>query len=131
MVQNRMKPMTQAPHVNRRVLLETRPNGAPTAANFRFDEHDIVLPLAGQVLTQTLYLSLDPYMRGRMSDAPSYAAPVGLGDVMVGATVSRVIASENNAFKAGDLVLGFGGWQAFALSDGEGLTQLDAGLTKP
>jgi NADPH-dependent curcumin reductase len=131
MVQNRMKSMPKPAHVNRRILLETRPKGAPSAANFRFDEHDIALPLAGEVLTQTLYLSLDPYMRGRMSDAPSYAAPVGLGDVMVGGTVSRVMVSENEGFKAGDLVLGFGGWQEFALSDGNGLTQLDAGLAKP
>ena len=123
--------MSTAPHKNRRILLETRPKGAPTPANFRLDEHEITLPLAGQVLTQTLYLSLDPYMRGRMSDAPSYAAPVGLGDVMVGGTVSRVVASEHEGFKAGDLVLGFGGWQEFALSDGKGLTRLDAGLSEP
>ncbi len=123
--------MPSARTVNRRILLETRPKGAPTAENFRLDQHDIVLPLAGQVLTQTLYLSLDPYMRGRMSDAPSYAAPVGMGDVMVGAAVSRVMASEHEGFKAGDLVLGFGGWQEFALADGKGLTNLDAGLAKP
>ena len=123
--------MPQPPYVNRRILLATRPNGAPTAANFRLDEHETARPLAGQVLTQTLYLSLDPYMRGRMSDVPSYAAPVGLGDVMVGGTVSRVLASEHEGFKAGDLVLGFGGWQEFAVSDGKSLTQLDAGLAEP
>jgi NADPH-dependent curcumin reductase len=117
--------------VNRRILLDSRPEGAPTAANFRLDEHDVVLPTAGQVLMQTLYLSLDPYMRGRMSDAPSYAAPVALGEVIVGGTVSRVIASENPAFKAGDLVLGFGGWQELSLSDGKGLTKLDAALMRP
>ncbi len=116
---------------NRRILLATRPKGAPTAANFRLDERDIVLPLAKQVLTQTLYLSLDPYMRGRMSDAPSYTAPVALGEVMIGGTVSRVVASQNDAFKAGDLVLGFGGWQEFALSDGQGLTKLAASITHP
>ncbi len=116
---------------NRRILLDTRPKGAPTAANFRLDERDIVLPLPGQVLTQTQYLSLDPYMRGRMSDTPSYAAPVALGEVMIGGTVSRVVASENEAFKAGDLVLGFGGWQEFALSVGKGLTKLDASITHP
>lgn len=120
------------PHIiNRRILLQKRPIGRPEKEDFRLDEHDIVLPRAGQVLTQTLYLSLDPYMRGRMSDAPSYAAPVGLGDVMVGATVSRVVASEHEGFKAGDLALGFGGWQEYALADGEGLTRLDAGVGKP
>ena len=123
--------MFEPPHVNRRIVLATRPNGLPTAENFRLEDRDIVLPSAEQVLTQTLYLSLDPYMRGRMSDAPSYAAPVALGDVMVGGTVSRVIASENEAFKANDLVLGFGGWQEFALSDGKGLTKLDASISHP
>ncbi|MGL5115113.1 MAG: NADP-dependent oxidoreductase [Beijerinckiaceae bacterium] len=117
--------------MNRRILLDTRPKGAPTAENFRLDERDIVLPSAGQVLTQTLYLSLDPYMRGRMSDAPSYAAPVAIGDVMVGGTVSRVIASENEAYAPGELVLNFGGWQEYALSDGKGLTKLDAAILHP
>jgi NADPH-dependent curcumin reductase len=128
---NRMKPMLHPQHVNRRILLETRPKGSPTAENFRLDEQDIVLPLAGQVLTQTLYLSLDPYMRGRMSDAPSYASPVALGDVMVGGTVSRVLASENASYKPGDLVLGFSGWQQYGLSDGKDLTKLDAGISQP
>jgi NADPH-dependent curcumin reductase len=123
--------MPATPTVNRRILLDSRPKGAPTAENFRLDARDIVLPVSGQVLTQTLYLSLDPYMRGRMSDAPSYAAPVALGEVMVGGTVSRVIASENEAFTAGDLVLGFGGWQEYALSDGKGLTRLDASIAHP
>ncbi len=123
--------MPATPTVNRRILLETRPQGAPKAANFRFDERDIVLPTAGQVLTQTLFLSLDPYMRGRMSDAPSYAAPVALGDVMVGGTVSRVMTSENPAYRPGDLVLGFAGWQQFELSDGKGLTKLDATISRP
>lgn len=116
---------------NLRILLDSRPKGAPSAQNFRLDERGIPAPASGQVLTQTLYLSLDPYMRGRMSDAPSYAAPVGLGDVMVGGTVSRVMASENPDHKEGDLVLGFSGWQQYAISDGKGLTKLDAGLTHP
>ncbi len=123
--------MPSTPGVNRRVLLNTRPKGAPRTDDFRLDERDIVQPTAGQVLTQTLYLSLDPYMRGRMSDAPSYAAPVALGEVMVGGTVSRVVASQNTGFSEGDLVLGFGGWQQYELSDGKGLTRLDAGLAEP
>jgi hypothetical protein len=117
--------------VNRRILLAARPKGAPTAANFSLDEHEVVLPTAGQVLTETLYLSLDPYMRGRMSDAPSYAAPVALGAVMVGGTVSRVIASENPNFTPGDLVLGFAGWQTYALTDGSALTKLDPAMPDP
>jgi hypothetical protein len=76
------------------------------------------------MLLRTLYLSLDPHMRGRMSDGPSYAAPVAVGDVMVGGTVSRVQASRHNDFKVGDLVLGYVGWQDDALSDGKGLTPL-------
>lgn len=117
--------------INRRILLKSRPKGAPTSSNFRMDVHDVVLPTAGEVLTQTLYLSLDPYMRGRMSDEASYASPLALGDVMTGATVSRVLASENAAFQTNELVLGFGGWQEFALSDGKGLTKIDSGLEKP
>lgn len=116
---------------NRRILLDTRPKGAPKAENFRLDEREIPTPAPGQVLTQTLYLSLDPYMRGRMSDAPSYAAPVALGEVMVGGTVSRVVASENSAYKPGDLMLGFGGWQQYDLSDGKGLTRLDPAISHP
>jgi NADPH-dependent curcumin reductase CurA len=88
-------------------------------------------PAQGQVLLRTLYLSLDPYMRGRMSDGPSYAAPVAIGDVMVGGTVSRVEASRNSDFKLGDLVLGYTGWQDYALSDGKGLTALAPGDAHP
>ncbi len=123
--------MPEVHRINRRILLATRPKGAPKAENFRLDERDVILPAAGQVLTQTLYLSLDPYMRGRMSDAPSYAAPVPLGDVMVGGTVSRVVASENDNFKVDDLVLGFAGWQQYDLSDGKGLTKLGAAISHP
>lgn len=82
-------------------------------------------PDAGQVLLRTLYLSLDPYMRGRMSDSPSYAAPVAIGDVMVGATVSRVQASGNAGFAVGDLVQGYSGWQDYCVSDGTGLARLE------
>ncbi len=123
--------MPDAQTINRRILLNARPKGTPTAQDFRLDEQPCPAPGAGEVLTQTLFLSLDPYMRGRMSDAPSYAAPVALGDVMVGGTVSRVLASRNEAFKAGDLVLGFAGWQQYVVSGGKGLTRLEAGLAKP
>jgi len=77
--------MSQSNTVNRRIILNSRPVGAPTAENFRLEEIVVPVPSAGQVLLRTLYLSLDPYMRGRMSDAPSYAAPVAVGAVMVGA----------------------------------------------
>src|ERR1017187_3884838 len=118
--------MPQSKIVNRRIVLNSRPVGAPVAESFRFEGLAVSVPPAGQVLLRTLYLSLDPYMRGRMSDAPSYAAPVAVGDVMVGSTVSRVEASQHRNYQPGDLVLGYSGWQDYALSDGKGLTKLDA-----
>ena len=117
--------------INRRIVLASRPVGAPTPDDFRLEESALPAPAAGQLLLRTLYLSLDPYMRGRMSDAPSYAAPVAVGEVMVGGTVSRVEASQHPDFQAGDLVLGQTGWQSHALSDGKGLTKLDAKMTQP
>ncbi len=111
--------------LNRRIVLASRPHGAPTAQNFRMEEVPVPVPQTGQVLLRTLYLSLDPYMRGRMSDSPSYAAPVDIDQVMVGGTVSRVEASRHPEFQAGDLVLGYAGWQDYALSNGKGLTKLD------
>ena len=116
--------MPQSTTVNRRIVLNTRPRGAPTAEDFRFENHPVPKPESGQVLLRTLYLSLDPYMRGRMSDGPSYAAPVAIGDVMVGGTVSRVEVSKHGDFKVGELVLGYAGWQDYALSDGRGLTSI-------
>ena len=123
--------MTTSSTVNRRIILRSRPVGAPVPDNFALEEVAVTAPQSGQVLLRTLYLSLDPYMRGRMSDGPSYAAPVALGGVMVGATVSRVEASAHAGFAVGDLVLGYSGWQHYALSDGTGLTKLDAGTTHP
>ncbi|WP_211443867.1 NADP-dependent oxidoreductase [Collimonas humicola] len=123
--------MSQSKTINRRILLASRPHGAPTAANFKLDQSPLPAPAAGQVLLRTVYLSLDPYMRGRMSDAPSYAAPVEVGEVMVGGTVARVEASENTAFNVGDLVLSYSGWQDYALSNGKDLTKLDPKLGKP
>jgi hypothetical protein len=80
---------------------------------------------------QTVYLSLDPYMRGRMNEGPSYAAPAELDQVMVGGTVSRVIASRNSKFKEGDLVSSYSGWQEYQISKGQGITALDARVAKP
>ncbi len=116
--------MPQSSFVNRRIVLNARPRGAPTAADFRLQNDPVPTPAAGQVLLRTLYLSLDPYMRGRMSDGPSYAAPVALGDVMVGGTVSRVEVSRHRDFQVGARVLAYAGWQDYALSDGKGLTLL-------
>ena len=123
--------MSANPTVQRAIVLNSRPLGAPTPDNFRLRENLMPTPAEGEVLLRTLYLSLDPYMRGRMSDAKSYAEPVAIGDVMVGGTVSRVQISKHPGFKEGDLVLGFSGWQDHALSDGVGLSKLDSQLKPP
>src|SRR5579875_3031210 len=91
---------------NRRIVLASRPTGAPQEENFRLETIPVPEPAEGQVLLRTIWLSLDPYMRGRMSDAPSYSPPVKLGEVMVGGTVSRVMASRAAGFAEGDLVEG-------------------------
>ncbi len=115
---------------NRRIVLAERPTGAPTDANFRMEESRIPSPGEGEVLLRTLYLSLDPYMRGRMSDAPSYAEPVPVGGVMEGGTVSRVEASRHPDYREGDLVVSYSGWQDYALSDGSGLVKLDPAMPR-
>ena len=89
----------------KRVVLVSRPVGEPKASDFRVEDYTMPTPGEGQVLLRTIWLSLDPYMRGRMSDGPSYAAPVPIGGVMEGGTVSEVIASNNPAFAKGDIVL--------------------------
>jgi NADPH-dependent curcumin reductase CurA len=117
--------------VNRQITLASRPVGMPTPANFALVETPVPQPGEGELLLRNLYLSLDPYMRGRMSDAESYAAPMALGDVMVGGTVARVLASDHAQYRVGDLVLAYGGWQDYALSDGSGLSRLDPAMPHP
>jgi NADPH-dependent curcumin reductase len=112
---------------NRRIVLAARPKGAPTVESFRVESAAVPAVQHGQVLLRTLWLSLDPYMRGRMSDAPSYAVPVAIGEVMIGGTVSRIVESRNADFQPGDLVLAMSGWQEFALSDGKDLMKLPGG----
>lgn len=116
---------------NQRIVLASRPHGAPTLDNFRLEEQPLPELNDGEVLLKTLYLSLDPYMRGRMSEGPSYAAPVALGEVMDGGAVSEVIASRHDDFSVGDRVLGYTGWQSHAISSGTGLTRLPATLAQP
>jgi NADPH-dependent curcumin reductase CurA len=125
------KPVGQNGARNRRIVLASRPVGAPRSDNFRLDEAPVPQPAQGQLLLRTLYLSLDPYMRGRMSDAPSYAAPVGIGEAMPGGTVAQVEASQHPDYRAGDLVLAYSGWQDYALSDGRGLVKLDPAMPRP
>ena len=109
----------------KRIVLASRPVGEPKPSDFRIEEVPVPTPGDGEVLLRTIWLSLDPYMRGRMSDGPSYAAPVPIGGVMEAGTVSEVIASNNPDFAKGDIVLSRAGWQTHALSDGKGLAKID------
>ncbi|MGY2049893.1 NADP-dependent oxidoreductase [Methylobacterium sp. JK268] len=111
--------------VNRRIVLASRPHGEPTPAHFRLERAPVPAPRDGEVLLRNRYLSLDPYMRGRMSAAKSYAQPVEINDVMVGGTVAEVAVSNHPGVAVGDTVLAYGGWQDYAVSDGRGLRKLD------
>jgi NADPH-dependent curcumin reductase CurA len=102
---------------SRRIVLARRPVGAPQPDDFRMEGGPVPPCPPGGVLLRTLWLSLDPYMRGRMSDAPSYSPPVGIGEVMVGGTVSEVLESRVDGFRPGDLVEGRTGWQEHAAVD--------------
>jgi NADPH-dependent curcumin reductase len=111
---------------NLQVLLDHRPSGNVSPANFRTVRTPVPAPGPGQALVRHTFLSLDPYMRGRLSDAKSYAKPQEVGEVMQGGTVGVVEASNNPRFKPGDAVVGMGGWQRYALSDGRDLRVIDA-----
>lgn len=116
--------MTQSTTRNRQFVLAERPTGQPDDHTLRLKTAELPTPGAGQMLLRNKYLSLDPYMRGRMSDAPSYAPPVEIGAVMVGGTVSQVVRSDVDGFAEGDWVVAFGGWQDYALSDGTGMINM-------
>ena len=116
--------MTQSDTQNRKFVLAERPKGEPNDSTLRLKSGDLPEPGKGQMLLRNEYLSLDPYMRGRMSDAPSYAAPVEIGNVMVGGTVSQVVTSDVDGFEKDDWVVAFGGWQDYALSDGTGVINM-------
>ncbi len=111
--------------MNKRVLLARRPEGEPVDADFRFVEEPVPGLGEGHVLLRTRYLSLDPYMRGRMSAARSYAKAVEIGEMMVGAAVSEIMDSKNDAFRKGEFVLGYTGWQSEHVSACDGLRKLD------
>jgi NADPH-dependent curcumin reductase len=113
------------PETARRIVLASRPVGEPKPFDFRLEEFAVPQPGPGEILLRTKFLSLDPYMRGRMSDAPSYAKPVGVDEVMEGGTVSEVVASNNDKYAVGDIVLAHTGWQTHAVSKGIGLRKLD------
>ena len=111
--------------ISTRVVLASRPSGRPMTENFRLEQKAVGDLAEGDVLLRILYLSLDPYMRGRMDDAKSYAKPVDIGGVMEGGTVARVLRSRNAAFDPGDIVLSHSGWQSHAISNGSDLRKLD------
>lgn len=110
---------------NTRILLDSRPHGEPTSDNFRFETVPVPEPAEGEVLLRTIYLSLDPYMRGRMSDAKSYAAPVEVGAVMEGGTVAEVVESRDPSLQPGDIVLSYLGWQTHGVAPAKQVRKLD------
>jgi NADPH-dependent curcumin reductase CurA len=116
------------PQHSRRVVLARRPPGEPTEADFRIDTVPVREPGPREVLVRVIYLSLDPYMRGRMRDAASYAPPVGIGEVMTGGTVGEVVQSNHPSFKVGDIVEDRLGWQEYAVTGGAGLRKIDPAL---
>jgi NADPH-dependent curcumin reductase CurA len=110
---------------NRRVLLKRRPTGMPTTADFEIADGPLPVPGAGEVLVRGIYLSLDPYMRGRISGVRSYAKPVEIGAVMEGRVVGQVARSRDPVFREGEYVLGGYGWQLYSAVHGQGLLKLD------
>ncbi len=116
---------------NRQILLKSRPTAAPSAENFELARAEAPEPKDGEVLLRTLFLSLDPYMRGRMNAGPSYAAPAEIGKPMVGRTVAEVVTSRNPNFANGAIVQSDNGWQDYAVSNGAGVNKLDTNVVKP
>ena len=110
---------------HRQVRLAARPAGYPRESDFRLVESPVPTPGAGEFLVRVVYLSIDPYMRGRMSDARSYVPPVALGEVMEGGTVGEVVRSNHPGFVVGDVVEGRLGWQEYAVSAGKGIRKID------
>jgi NADPH-dependent curcumin reductase CurA len=121
-------PEMREPTKNHQILLSSRPSGEPSKDNFRLAETEIPKPGPGQMLLRTIYLSLDPYMRGRMNAGPSYAPPVEIGEVMGGQSVCEVVESNVPNYNPGDIVLAATGWQDFSLSNGEETQKIDRSL---
>ncbi len=112
--------------LNQRIVLASRPSGAVTAENFRLEEQPVMAIVEGEILIRHHYMSLDPYMRGRMDDAKSYATPQALNEVMGGGTVGEVVESKHPNFQVGDTVVGMGGWQLYSKDNGKGVRKVDA-----
>jgi NADPH-dependent curcumin reductase CurA len=113
--------------VNRRIVLASRPQGEPVAGNFRLEEQPVPAPGENEVLLETLFLSLDPYIRGCMNDGKSYITPIAIDGVIEGGTVSRVLESRHAGLVPGDIVLGYTGWQTHAVVAGAELRKVDTG----
>ncbi|WP_206952220.1 NADP-dependent oxidoreductase [Trinickia acidisoli] len=111
--------------MNRRILLASRPQGAVAPDNFKIEQVPLAPLAEGQFRVRNHYLSVDPYMRGRMNDVKSYAEPLALGDVMTGGTVGEVVESKHGGFAVGDKVTGVFGWQDYGTSDGAGVRKID------
>jgi NADPH-dependent curcumin reductase CurA len=111
--------------IRRSLVLHRRPDGEPRPDDFRMVEDLVPEPASGQVVTRTIWLSIDPYMRGRLSDQKSYAPPVGIGEVMTGESVGEVVSSADPAFAPRDVVLGSRGWQTHSVTQGSALVKLD------
>jgi NADPH-dependent curcumin reductase CurA len=120
--------MSSAQAINRRIVLARRPQGEPTEADFRMEKEAVPAAGSGQLLLRTRYLSLDPYLRGRMSEARSYAPPVALGAPMTGQTVSVIEASHAEGYEVGELVLANVGWQDYAVVEAQQVTKIDVAI---
>jgi len=113
------------PQINKQITLAARPKGMPKESDFKLVESPVPEPGPSQILVRMLYISVDPYMRGRMNDVKSYSPPVQIGEVMGAGAVGEVTASNNARFHVGDIVEGFFGWQQYAISDGTGVREVD------
>ncbi|MEP1442609.1 MAG: NADP-dependent oxidoreductase [Hyphomicrobiales bacterium] len=123
--------MSQSSKTNRRIVLAERPHGLPSEDTLRLEEVDIPTANDGEMLLRTCYLSLDPYMRGRMNDAKSYAEPVKIDEVMTGQVVAQVVTSNLDGYETGDYVLSGSGWQDYAVSDGTEVINLGKSPENP
>ena len=116
------------PQANRQITLAARPTGLPKESDFKLIQSPVPNPGDGEILVRVLYVSVDPYMRGRMNDVESYSPPLQIGEVIGGGSVGQVVTSQNSRLQVGDYVEGFFGWQEYAISDGQGVRKLDPSL---
>ena len=116
--------------INKQIRLASRPSGWVTVDNFETTEEEVAEPADGQVLVRNIFMSVDPYMRGRMNDVKSYVPPFGIGDVLQASVIGQVVASEFSIYEEGDYVMGMLGWENYSICDGRQLRKLTPG-TEP